>query len=108
MGRPQSKTLESEWAARVSSWRASGLTAREYSEREGIGISSLFNWARRLDANRAPRLVQLVPTSSVNAAIPRAESRVVVCVGDVRIEVSTGFDPGLLADVIASARRVAR
>ena len=37
-----------EWEQRVAAWKASGLTQKEYSAREGIGFSSLRYWSARV------------------------------------------------------------
>lgn len=38
------------WAQRVEQWRASGLTASEFSVAAGIKPQTLMNWAWRLNA----------------------------------------------------------
>ena len=52
------------WAKRVAAWRASGLTCREFAEREGLGVwRTLRYWAWRLDRERRtakPKLVRVV------------------------------------------------
>ena len=52
------------WAKRVAAWCASGLTCREFAEREGLGAwRTLRYWAWRLDRERRkakPKLVRVV------------------------------------------------
>ena len=48
-----------EWEQRVAAWKASGLTQKEYSAREGIGFSSLRYWSARV--HRDGKQLTLVP-----------------------------------------------
>ncbi|MBW8028968.1 MAG: hypothetical protein GJU67_04230 [Ferrovum sp.] len=48
-----------EWERRVSEWKASGLTQKEYCAREGVGFSGLRYWAARL--HREGKKLTLVP-----------------------------------------------
>ncbi len=51
----ESRTTESNfskqkhWANHISCWRTSGLTQRQYCLKEGIAISSLAYWIRKID-----------------------------------------------------------
>jgi hypothetical protein len=49
------------WVKRVAAWRASGLTCREYAEREGLGPwRTLRYWAWRLEHERQAKKTKLV------------------------------------------------
>ena len=48
-----------EWEQRVATWKASGLTQKEYCAREGIGVSGLRYWASR--SYREGKKLTLVP-----------------------------------------------
>lgn len=48
-------TKASEWEARVASWRASGLTSKEFSSRQGYSASSLLWWSSQLGRKRAAK-----------------------------------------------------
>jgi hypothetical protein len=37
-----------EWQAEVAGWRASGLTAQEYAQSQGVHAGTLMGWASRL------------------------------------------------------------
>lgn len=39
------------WKERVQQWTASGLSAREFADREGLRRERLFFWKRRLRGN---------------------------------------------------------
>jgi hypothetical protein len=46
----------SEWAARVASWRASGLTSKEFCNRHGYSAGSLLWWSSQLRRKGADKL----------------------------------------------------
>jgi hypothetical protein len=49
------------WVKRVAAWRASGMTCREYAEREGLGPwRTLRWWVWRLERERQAKKPQLV------------------------------------------------
>lgn len=48
-------TKASEWEARVASWRASGLTSKEFSSRHGYSASSLLWWSSQLRRKRGAK-----------------------------------------------------
>lgn len=56
------------WTRHIEAWKESGLSQRGYCKREGIAVSTLQWWCRRLrerDPAEAPRLVPVAV-----AAIP--------------------------------------
>jgi hypothetical protein len=92
---------ESTWAARVEAWRASGETSPVFCKGKGFSPGGLRYWASRLDlgAQGAPgqevRLARVV-----RAAAPAAETPIVIEVGNARLGVRRGFDPGALRAVL--------
>jgi hypothetical protein len=106
MGRPLSASVEWQWRERVTAWRQSGLSARAFAQREGIGVSSLFNWARRLEMkNEAPRIIQLVPKPPHPSV--RESHGITVRIGDAAIEVRQTFDRAALADIVRVLKETA-
>lgn len=86
------------WAGRVRQWRASGLTAREFSAREELNAATLRWWSSRL--GREPRTAALF----VEVALPAPlSSPIELVVRDgLYLRVSRGFDADLLRDVLAA------
>jgi transposase len=90
------------WSKRVEEWRASGLTAKEFSARHGLTVSGLRNWSYRLRvAEKVTAPVSLVPVTVKPPADPAAASMaeaerprpaLTLELGEVRISVPTGFD----------------
>jgi hypothetical protein len=56
-------STEAIWAKRVAAWRASGLTAREFSARHEFAAGTLLWWSSRLRRAKATR-----PSASVSIA----------------------------------------
>jgi len=95
---------EATWKQRVASWRASGLTAREFCEGRDFAVGTLRWWACRLE--RGPRrvgsampLARVVPATRPPTAV-RSGSGVSIEVAGARIAVEAGFDQATLASVL--------
>jgi len=93
------------WAARIADFRASGLTMSAWCAANHCTIDQLKYWLYK---------AKNLPPSPSSASPPRwvplmvadhhpetdAPSSLVVCIGKARIELQTGFDPGLLREVV--------
>jgi len=89
------------WAKRVSAWRASGKTADEFAAGRGFAGGTLRWWASRL-GRRSPdfvRVVSAAPPPSSTAACS-ASSTLELEVRGVIVRVRSGFDRGLLGEVL--------
>jgi transposase-like protein len=92
----------------LDAWRASGLSAREFSRREGLQKTSLWRWSREprqaASETRKPKgMITFAPVHVVNAASkPVAAERVVaeVLVREVRVRVLAGADAAQVADLV--------
>lgn len=87
------------WKKHVVGWRASGETAKQYSERHGLATTSLWSWASRLKregevADVAIRWAKV----KVATVAPRP---IMIQVRDVHIAVDRGFDTDTLAAIFA-------
>lgn len=102
---PTSHSTEDLWRGRVSAWRRSGLTVAAFCADKPFAASTLRWWSSRLQRSPAPTFLELRPRGSV-LAVPPAE--LVVEVGAARVRVASGFDPALLASVVAALAGDAR
>jgi len=94
---------ESKWAARVDEWRASGKSAQEFSQGKGFSAGGLRYWASRLGKARQEASTQQARLARVvrsRKPTPAAETPIVIEVGDARLGVRRGFDPGVLRAVL--------
>jgi hypothetical protein len=94
------KDARSFWKKHVIGWRASGETAKRYSERNGLSANSLGWWASRLKSEgEFPETA--MRWAKVELATATKAQPIVLRVRDVRISVERGFDADTLAAIIA-------
>ena len=99
------QSTESKWRARVQAQERSGLTQPAWCKREGIGLSSLGLWRRRLrlsvnvPENKPTSLVPIVVLEPSPAAI-----EVLVDSGGLRMRATSAIDPAWLASVLRGLR----
>jgi hypothetical protein len=116
----------STWKRRVAEWRASKLTAAQFALGRGYAPTTLTWWAWKLGgeslarAEASPsggllaperasgnggqvRFLRLMPAATVEKQIagPAAESAVTIQHGELRVHVRRGFEPSVLAAVLA-------
>jgi transposase-like protein len=87
----------------VEAYRKSGVSVEAFAIREGVAVSTLYQWLRtpRLSARSTPRLARVVVTPTKAAATPRDEAPVLLEYVGVRMSVRRGFDKCVLADVLS-------
>ena len=97
------------WATRVSAWRASGESAREYAARIGFAAATLRWWSSELGRRgvavpEAPAKITLarVEVKASQGARAGTSSGVRLSVGALRVDVDRGFDAGTLRAVLAA------
>lgn len=97
---------ETEWPARVSAWRASGKSAREFCADKDYSATTLYWWASQLKRAGQPRgrnkpmrlarVVRKAPDETPN------HSPIVLQVGPARMEIGRGADPTTLSNLLAA------
>lgn len=95
--------LREVWSTRIKDYRASGERVATWCERHHVTPRQLWYWMRKLkgedeqkQATNKPQWVSLhVDESTTDEA-----ASLLVKVGSVSIEVRSGFEPSLLADVV--------
>ena len=55
------RRTKAEWIAILDRFRSSGLTRMEFCRREGVPLSSLQRWQRRLGSEVSEGFVELAP-----------------------------------------------
>lgn len=107
--RRRTRRSTEEKQALIAAWRASGLSARAFEEREGVRTSCLWRWKKALsEAKAAPRArpsVTFAPVHVVKDAESKAASseRVIaeVALGhDIRLRVVDGADVEQVARLV--------
>jgi transposase-like protein len=93
----------------LQAWRTSGLSAREFSRREGLQKTSLWRWSREPrqttpEARKPKASITFAPVHVANATskLVTSTERVVaeVLVRDVRVRVLAGADAAQVADLV--------
>ncbi|MFO0556358.1 MAG: hypothetical protein U0271_48745 [Polyangiaceae bacterium] len=98
------------WVKRVAAWRASGMSCREYAEREGLGPwRTLRYWAWRIERERRARKTKLVrvvreaETVVVGAPSDELELRIVISSSTVRLELARNDLAKALEGLVSAA-----
>jgi transposase-like protein len=90
------------WESRAAAFKASSQSATEWCAAHDLKTHQLYYWIRKLKSEDEPTVKQTqwlsvevgeLKTSSHSKALP-------IRIGKATIEVSPGFDPALLSDVV--------
>jgi transposase-like protein len=91
----------------LESWRASGLSAREFCRREGVQKASLWRWRRELEvseseARKSKASITFAPVHVASLRPVSTTERVVaeVVVREMRVRVLDGADAAQVADLV--------
>jgi hypothetical protein len=97
-----------DWNAHINDWQASRLSQAEYCRRHELKFHRFVYWRRKLASKAAiPISLVQVPAAAVARAAgygPRIVALRVALAPDLCIEVSPGFDPLTLKQVVAALR----
>jgi hypothetical protein len=99
--------LRMEWEQRIAKFLSSGQSASKWCAANEVNIQQFWYWKKRIQPTRdsvddSPKWVALEMDDSVE----NPNTRLVVRVGQVTVEVEPGFDPKLLADVVRTLQSV--
>jgi hypothetical protein len=99
----------------VTGQPASGLSIRAWCDRQAVTEASFYAWRRVLadrgvlrsarEKNRRARLVAVEVVGAANTSVTGSPLQLVV--GDMRVEVSAGFDEGALRRLVSVLRETA-
>ena len=97
------------WKQHIDSWQETGLTQAEYCRRHNLKHYQLVYWKKRfLKTETAVSFVPLELEDLLN--IPCQPDRAALCLvvnNHFKIEISAGFDPQLLRQLIFALRGLA-
>ena len=93
-----SVALQEEWSGKIAAWRESGLSIAAWCRDNGEGYHRFIYWRKRLAMPERQPLGMFVELEL--AAPPLA----LECNG-VYVHVSSGFDAGLLGEVLTVLKR---
>jgi hypothetical protein len=96
--------LQEKWLEIITAYRGSGLTAVEWCEVTGCTIGRLKYWITKFNKAKQQPLDDTKWTQvEIVDANPPQNTAISIHVGAARIEVASGFDHALLADVLRVA-----
>ena len=91
------------WRGEVNRWRSSGLTQKEYCNKEGLSLDRFGTWKRRFDREGESRsgAPVAVPSGIVSSALlERRQSLGLVVSERYRVEIPDTFSPATLESVL--------
>lgn len=99
MAMARAGTVE-RWRQRLASYEASGLTQKEWSRRNGVSVSALTLWIKRLRSMSA--LVPIVVAKPEAPLRDRAAGNAVVevMIGALRLRADASVDPTWLGTLL--------
>ena len=83
-------TTEVTWTQRVAAWRASGLTAAEFSDGRGFAAATLRWWASRLRTPKKPPQIPLARLVTRPGSAAERGGPIVVELAGARVLVPSG------------------
>jgi len=93
--------LQEKWREIIAVYRGSGLTAAQWCEITGCTIGRLKYWLAKFNKSKKQPLEETKWTEvAIVDANPPKSAAISIYVGAARIEVASGFDHDLLADVL--------
>jgi hypothetical protein len=103
------RSSAAEWAERVSAWRSSGLTSKEFCRGREFNSQTLLWWSSQLLRGKVRVSKESNPRVALARVVTRAsvvEGRTVIRieVGGARVEVAAGADRATLTAVLESLR----
>jgi hypothetical protein len=104
--RPDS-ARERLWRKRLVRWKASGLKAREFFEREGVTPTAFAHWRKEIAARDARRAEATEPLFVPVRVTSVPEPLEVALPGGRVVRVPPSFDPAHLRAVVAALEGVA-
>jgi len=92
------------WSDRIEHWKRSDLTQKAFCEQHQIGFASFQRW-RGILAKEGKQKAMPATFLPINIVPSTSAPSLALCLGeDLRIEISVGFDPALLKQVVHTLR----
>jgi len=88
------------WQERIEVWQASGESQRAWCEREGVPLSSMRYWRKKLSGCSVPAVVPSSTSRLIPVSLARATTALTINAGGVSIEVAADVDRDLLKAVL--------
>ena len=111
MTKSETMELRKEWRLRVNAFLASGQKAGAWCAVHNLKLHQLKYWLGQQKKMAVPAVkspvksMQWLPVEVIGMETTRERKPLLIKVGKATIEVSSGFDPDLLADAVQALTR---
>lgn len=94
--------LKRQWEIRIANFKESGLNVNDWCSKEGLKANQLRYWLKKIDNNTGvtAEKPQWIPVAVNQLGKEDNKTALPIRIGKAVIEVSPGYDPELLSDVI--------
>jgi hypothetical protein len=99
--------LRVEWEQRIATFTASGLSASKWCAANEVSIHQFWYWKKKLKTTE-----DTFSDSSqwfaleMDDSMEDSQSKIIVNVGQVSLEIEHGFDPKLLVEVVRTLQSI--
>lgn len=95
------KELQKTWEARVSAFKTSGLSTKEWCQEHELKINQLRYWIRKFrDAEASDTRTPQWLSVEIGEPVASDKDGLPIRIGKATIEVKPGFNPVLLTEVV--------
>jgi transposase len=101
LGRTRDERKEHQWRRWINTWRASGLSVRDFCARHRLATPSFYAWRRTLQRRDAEPAAFLPVQIVADAAPAQANALEVVLTDGRTVRVTPGFDVATLRQLLA-------
>jgi hypothetical protein len=104
--RDRAESKHTLWRDHIGAWQASGLSQRVWCEREGIALSTLSYWRKRL-RETGPQAAggEVAPPRFIPVSLIGTQPAMTIRVGSaMHIEIGPAIERGLLRDLLSALR----
>ena len=89
-----------EWTDKITAWQRSGLTVAAWCRNNSLSYHSFISWRKRLQSEThrdGGKFVELT--------VEQTASPIILECNGVTVQVSSGFDPALLCEVLSLIKK---
>ena len=106
--KPTKDDQQQFWQMAIETWRASGLSVRQFCTKEGLSEPSFYSWRKKLVGDDSEQENQRKPESSsfIEVAIPQNASAAIelLLISGNTLRIPAGIDSMTLSTVLSVVR----
>lgn len=103
----QSSVKKVYWQQQIRNWKSSGLSQKQFCQRQSLALSTFSYWKRRIEKPAAEK-IKFYPLSISPPITPPADSGLLLRIGRKRfaIEIKEEFSPTALKKLISALEQL--